>query len=472
METIKNTYNLLWKLIIRPNRDVYAVSDLGPVRFTMDGAPYERVDVVLRNDRGQRLQCSHYRTLVRRGAGAGKRADLLGWIRGSRDGAGGGDAKEKSACVIYLHGNCSSRLEAIDVLPLLLPRNISVFCLDLSGSGQSDGEYISLGYYEQQDLRVAIDHLRSSGQINAIGLWGRSMGAATSVLRAGEDPEIAACVLDSAFSSLPMVAEEIVNRGPIPVPRFMLNMALEVVRKEVRSRAEFDICELLPIDSAPRALSPALFATAEDDTFILPHHTQDLYDAWGGEERIFLTFDGGHGGHRPDWFRETAATFLEKNLTAYANGDRHRRREVLKVPEMDDAMPEMSAKERGVLLSGAGKELTAMGFSDEAVVEALQRHPRDAEAAVSWILDVSAQAQQQVAGVQLTAPSTNRDLRGVVVVAEDSPAKDAGRDGSTKTPGSLVQELVSLGFTEEQAARAAKRCSSVEAAVEWLAEHE
>lgn len=46
----------------------------------------------------------------------------------------------------------------------------------------SEGEYISLGWHEKDDLQCVIDYLRSSGKVSLIGLWGRSMGAATALL--------------------------------------------------------------------------------------------------------------------------------------------------------------------------------------------------------------------------------------------------------------------------------------------------
>jgi len=38
----------------------------------------------------------------------------------------------------------------------LLPSAVTVFALDFSGSGLSDGEYVSLGYYEREDVEAAI----------------------------------------------------------------------------------------------------------------------------------------------------------------------------------------------------------------------------------------------------------------------------------------------------------------------------
>ena len=42
-------------------------------------------------------------------------------------------------CVIFLHGNSGCRVDAYDAVRVLLPLNITVFALDLSGSGLSGG---------------------------------------------------------------------------------------------------------------------------------------------------------------------------------------------------------------------------------------------------------------------------------------------------------------------------------------------
>lgn len=196
----------------------------------------------------------------------------------------------------------------------LLQRDLSVFCMDLSGSGWSDGEFISLGYHEQQDLRVVLDHLRTCDFVSSIGLWGRSMGAVTAILRASEDPSIAACVLDSPFSSLRKVAEELVASKRINLPGFLTEIALQLVRGEVQTRAGFDIDTLCPIEVVPTVFVPVLFAVASEDTFVLPHHTEELCSAWGGSERTVMQVGGSHNSSRPQWFLDAAAAFLQNRL--------------------------------------------------------------------------------------------------------------------------------------------------------------
>lgn len=112
-------------------------------------------------------------------------------------------------CVVYLHGNSSSRAESVMAAHLLLPANITVFSFDFAGSGMSEGEYISLGWYEREDVKTVTNYLRDSGTISTIALWGRSMGAATALLHADRDHSIAGMVLDSGFTSLKVLAKEL-----------------------------------------------------------------------------------------------------------------------------------------------------------------------------------------------------------------------------------------------------------------------
>ena len=73
-------------------------------------------------------------------------------------------------------------LQALDVLELILSAGMTLFALDLGGCGLSEGEYISLGWYEREDVCEVVKHLRGTGEVSCIGLWGRSMGAVTSLL--------------------------------------------------------------------------------------------------------------------------------------------------------------------------------------------------------------------------------------------------------------------------------------------------
>ena len=148
----------LVNFIIRPPRAEYdPKSDLLDQEFMLRGKWYQRKDVEIKNSRGDVLKCSHYVPII------------------SPEG-------KPLPCVIYCHGNSGCRADASEAAIILLPSNITVFALDFSGSGLSGGEHVTLGWNEKDDLKAVVNYLREDGNVSLIGLWGRSMGAVTSLI--------------------------------------------------------------------------------------------------------------------------------------------------------------------------------------------------------------------------------------------------------------------------------------------------
>ena len=267
-------YEQLVNAIIRPPRSSYMLQHLGPRRFIFYDREVERSDFTLVNDKGQTLQCSIW-----------EHTDPLA---------------PAVPCVIYLHGNSSSRVEALGQLSTVLRLGCSYLAFDTAGSGQSDGDYVSLGYFEREDLATVISHLREGGRTSTIALWGRSMGAATALLHAERDPSIAAMVLDSAFADLVMLAQDMVEKGRqqgLFAPGFVISLALRWIRQSVQKRAKFDINDLSPIKHADRCYIPAQFVAGEGDDFISPDHSHKIYEKYSGDKNIILV-EGSHNTPR------------------------------------------------------------------------------------------------------------------------------------------------------------------------------
>jgi alpha/beta superfamily hydrolase len=109
---------------------------------------------------------------------------------------------------------------------------MTLFCFDFAGCGKSEGEFISLGWHERDDVNVIVNYLRKERKVNTVGLWGRSMGAATALLHSSRDHSIAGLVLDSAFSDLKTLVQELA-RTHTKVPNFLVSTALGLVRGSV-----------------------------------------------------------------------------------------------------------------------------------------------------------------------------------------------------------------------------------------------
>ncbi|CAN6726334.1 unnamed protein product [Malus baccata var. baccata] len=279
----------LVNFIIRPPRAEYdPQNDLLDQEFILKGKWYQRKDVELKNSRGDVLKCSHYTPIV--------------------------SPEEKPLpCVIYCHGNSGCRADASEAAIILLPSNITVFTLDFSGSGISGGDHVTLGWNEKDDLKTVVDYLRADGNVSLIGLWGRSMGAVTSLLYGAEDPSIAGMVLDSPFSDLVDLMMELVDTYKIRLPKFTVKFAIQYMRRAIQKKAKFDIMNLNTIKVASSCFVPALFGHAIDDDFIQPHHSDRIFEAYMGDKNI-IKFEGDHNSPRPQFYFDSINIFFHNVL--------------------------------------------------------------------------------------------------------------------------------------------------------------
>ncbi|CAN6479586.1 unnamed protein product [Victoria cruziana] len=273
------------KFIIRPPRAEYNPDQyLWETEFTLGGRKFRREDVELRNGRGHTLRCSHYVP-----SPIPENIPL--------------------PCVIYCHGNSGCRADANEAAVVLLRSNITLFTLDFSGSGLSDGQYVSLGWHEKDDLKVVVSYLRNKKDVSCIGLWGRSMGAVTSLLYGADDPSIAGMVLDSAFSNLFDLMMELVDVYKIRLPKFTVKMGVQYMRHVIQRKAKFDIMNLNCAKVAPKTFIPALFGHATEDALIQPHHSDIIFNSYAGDKNI-IKFEGDHNSARPQFYYDSVSIFF------------------------------------------------------------------------------------------------------------------------------------------------------------------
>ena len=299
----KITYEVLWKAIIRPPRDEYIEEELGFPNFTIENRRYIRKDFELLNFQGYLLKVSMIEP----------------------------DPKERPQdimpCVIYLHANASSRIEGLHIRRFLLKRNINLCIFDFQGSGLSEGEYISLGYHEKHQVKNIVDFVEKYPGVGKIGLWGRSMGAATTLIYANMDKRIKAIVVDSPFEDFRKLAKEMVL-GQIKLPGFLVEGAISIIGKSVKNRNGMDINDIKAIDAVKNCDIPIIFIHAKDDELVPYHHSEDLIKNYKGKNKILKTVNGGHNGRRVNHLMEYVGDFFAKHLESGYNPEEDKRRKM------------------------------------------------------------------------------------------------------------------------------------------------
>ncbi|RNF06721.1 hypothetical protein TraAM80_03744 [Trypanosoma rangeli] len=292
----KGVFDSICDLIIRPPRAEYdPETDLGPslFRISNDSEVFTRTDLTLTDMRGMDVRCS--------------------WFHPT--------AARSQPCVVYLHGNCGSRFDALEAL-FLLQRDFSLFAFDATGSGLSDGEFISLGFYERQDLAAVVDFLHGQKTVDGIGLWGRSMGAVTSIMYAAKDPSIKCIVCDAPFSTLRLLIKDLVKRNVSKrFPMKLVDSIVDRIRKRITKRAAFDIDDLDALKYASECVVPAFIFHGESDNFVLPRHSIAVSNTFKGPCLHHLV-SGGHNDERGEDVREVIAQFLTLYLVYKPQGER------------------------------------------------------------------------------------------------------------------------------------------------------
>ena len=134
--------------------------------------------------------------------------------------------------IILVHGTRTNRSDpAAGLLNLsgdLARQGFAVLAFDMRGMGESPPAPLSLGYFEQRDVLGAYDFLHSGtppypelGRPQAIGGWGVSMGGATLLMAAAQEPGIQAVVSDAAYADIVPILERVVpqtTKFPIFTP--------------------------------------------------------------------------------------------------------------------------------------------------------------------------------------------------------------------------------------------------------------
>lgn len=119
---------------------------------------------------------------------------LSGWTIPSQNGA----------AVILQHGYGANSGQMLPVGLMLARYGYGVLLFDFRGHGRSEGDFVTLGHDEVRDTEAALAYLLEQPDIDParIGIIGTSMGGATAILAAADNPELAAVVVEGVFSDV------------------------------------------------------------------------------------------------------------------------------------------------------------------------------------------------------------------------------------------------------------------------------
>lgn len=195
---------------------------------------------------------------------------------------------------IALHGYRGDHEGALRMAVPYFEAGYQVLTPDLRACGESDGNFVGMGWLDRKDVLRWIDWIAAQDPQAEIVIHGISMGAATTMMTAGEDTpdNVKAFVEDCGYTSVwDVFSSELQLR--FGLPEFpILYMASGVAKL----RAGYDFTEASALQQVANCEKPMLFIHGTADDFIPYEMMNELYNAKPGDNKAELTADGaGHG---------------------------------------------------------------------------------------------------------------------------------------------------------------------------------
>lgn len=195
--------------------------------------------------------------------------------------------------VLVLHGYTGWKEEMYPFARWYHEEGCHVIVPDLRCQGESEGDFIGMGWTDHYDCMLWIDYILAQDEEAVIIIHGQSMGAATALMMAGDEnlpDNIVAVVSDCAYTdAYSMFGEKI--KEWFHLPAFpLVDSACEVLKL----RGGYDLKDASAIDAVTRSRVPILFIHGEDDAMINVQMSRDLYEAASCRKELLIVEDAGH----------------------------------------------------------------------------------------------------------------------------------------------------------------------------------
>ena len=219
--------------------------------------------------------------------------------------------------VILLHGYTGWKEEMYPFALWYWKQGFNVLVPDLRCQGESQGDFIGMGWTDRLDVRMWMDGILREDPEAEIVLHGQSMGAACALMLSGmaDLPEnLRAVVSDCGYTdAYSMFRQDI--KDWFGLPAFPLvdsaNLALQV-------RGGYDLRKASALKAVGESRVPTLIIHGDRDKMISVDMAYALYEAAAPEKELLIVEGAGHAQSQdkdPAGYYGTLEKFLGKYLT-------------------------------------------------------------------------------------------------------------------------------------------------------------
>lgn len=214
--------------------------------------------------------------------------------------------------VLLLHGYTGWKEEMYPFAAWYYKQGFNVLAPDLRCQGESEGDFIGMGFTDHFDCMMWVDYILSQDSEAEIVLHGQSMGAATALIMSGDKlPDnvkmvVSDCAYTDAYSMFSEKLKEWFNIPAFPV--------VDTARLLLKLRGGYDLKDASAIDAVRKSNIPTLFIHGDEDAMISVDMTKALYDAAVCDKDILIVKGAGHAQSQdkaPDKYFGTIKKFMD-----------------------------------------------------------------------------------------------------------------------------------------------------------------
>jgi pimeloyl-ACP methyl ester carboxylesterase len=208
----------------------------------------------------------------------------------------------RNVVIIICHGFSMSK----DAKPFLdLSNDLFELCdvisMDQRGHGDSDGTF-SFSHLEHEDIKAVIDY--SQQYYDRIYLIGFSLGAASCIIEAARNKNVAGLIVVSPPISFEKIENRFLDKGAL-LPGFQ-KFGIHTIKLRI---GNIFSKKINPIDVVDKISPiPLLIIQGEKDPIIFKHHAEKLYQKAKEPKRIIIIKDGLHA---EELYRQNPKDFID-----------------------------------------------------------------------------------------------------------------------------------------------------------------
>jgi alpha-beta hydrolase superfamily lysophospholipase len=212
-------------------------------------------------------------------------------------------ADSSKGTVVICHGYSGQKGAMLDKADVFLSLGYSTLLVDFMGSGGSEGNQTTIGFYEAEEVKSVFDYLEKSGEKNII-LFGTSMGAVAIIKAQSEyGLNVKAIITECPFGTM---LETVQSRfTTMNLPGFpMANLLVFWGGYQ----NDFDAFEHNPIDYAKNINCPALLLYGEKDVTVSRNEIDNIFENLKGKKELKLYPLAGHENflrqYKSEWTKD------------------------------------------------------------------------------------------------------------------------------------------------------------------------